>query len=203
MTCFGSLSGIMEPIIIHPLIILCFRTTALHCPLSFEGNDQNWSSNEVHGTQFPQSLPRTPTTTLSMGSGSYTVLPPIRKPMTGKESESSPCQSVSTAYPVHRSNSDGYLVQMEKQKQLRAKVTYKVGVSVSFICILAGRTPMFTNISSVVKHLYLCFISVLSMSAIISGMIHMKITMSVCLICMVFKTVLKLKDHKTHSAHTE
>uniref|UniRef100_A0A671U3B4 Junctional cadherin complex regulator n=1 Tax=Sparus aurata TaxID=8175 RepID=A0A671U3B4_SPAAU len=100
-------------------------TTALHCPLSFEGNDQNWSSNEVHGTQFPQSLPRTPTTTLSMGSGSYTVLPPIGKPMTGKESESSPCQSVSTAYPVHRSNSDGYLVQMEKQKQLRAKVTYK------------------------------------------------------------------------------
>ena len=138
---FVSLSSIMGPIIINPQIILCFRTTALHCPLSFEGKDQNWSSNEVHSTQFPQSLPRTPTTTLSMGPGSYTVLPPIGKSITGKESELSPCQSVSTAYPVHRSNSDGYLVQMEKQKQLRAKVTYKVGVSVSFICILAWRIP--------------------------------------------------------------
>lgn len=185
----------MGPIIIHPPIILCFRKTALHCPLFFVGKDQKWSSNEVHSTLFPQSLPRTPTTTLSMCSGSYTVLPPIGKPITGKESELSPCQSVSTAYPIHRSNSDGYLVQMEKQKQLRAKVTYKVGVSVSFICIVAGR------LVNVYK--YLCFISVLCMSAIISGMIHMKITLRICFICMVFKTVLKLKDHKTLSACTE
>ncbi|KAM8741639.1 jhy protein homolog isoform 2-T2 [Acanthopagrus schlegelii] len=106
-------------------IALSHGKTALHCPLFFVGKDQKWSSNEVHSTLFPQSLPRTPTTTLSMCSGSYTVLPPIGKPITGKESELSPCQSVSTAYPIHRSNSDGYLVQMEKQKQLRAKVTYK------------------------------------------------------------------------------
>ncbi len=53
--------------------------------------------------------------------------------MTGKESELSPSQSVNTAYPVRKSSSDGYLGQMEKQK-LRARVTYKVGVSVgSFV----------------------------------------------------------------------
>lgn len=92
----------------------------------------------VYTKQFPQNLLRTPTTTSSLGSGSYTVLPPIGKPMTGKEPEQSPGQSVNTAYPINRSSSDGYLVQMEKQKQLRARVTYKVCVSVSFICVLKG-----------------------------------------------------------------
>ncbi|XP_044078909.1 jhy protein homolog [Siniperca chuatsi] len=101
------------------------RTTALKWPLSCEGEDQKWSPNEVHTKQFPQNLPRTPTTTSSLGSGSYTVLPPIRKPMTGQEPELSPGQSVNTAYPIRKSSSDGYLVQMEKQKQLRLRGTYK------------------------------------------------------------------------------
>ncbi|XP_076606583.1 jhy protein homolog [Chaetodon auriga] len=101
------------------------RTIASKWPLSCEREDQTWSPDEVHIKEFPQNLPRTPTTTSSLGLGSYTVLPPIEKPMTGKEPELSPIQVVSTAYPIHRSSSDGYLIQMEKQKQLKARVTYK------------------------------------------------------------------------------
>ncbi|XP_035864541.1 jhy protein homolog isoform X5 [Sander lucioperca] len=95
------------------------RTAALKWPLSCEGEDQK-CPNEVQTKQFPQNLPRTPTTTFS---GSYTVLPPITESMAGKEPELSP--GVNTAYPIHRSSSDGYLGQMEKQKQLRTRVTYK------------------------------------------------------------------------------
>ncbi|XP_054482419.1 jhy protein homolog [Anoplopoma fimbria] len=90
------------------------RTTALKWPLTCEGEDQK---------QVPQNLPSTPTSTSSLGSGSYPVLPAIEKSMTGKEPELSP--GVNTAYPVYRSSSNGYLVQMEKKKQLRTRVTYK------------------------------------------------------------------------------
>ncbi|XP_067463378.1 jhy protein homolog isoform X1 [Thunnus thynnus] len=96
-------------------------TTALKWPLSCEGEDQKWSSNKP----FPQNLPRAPTSTWSQGSGSYTVLPPIGKQVMEKEHEMCPDQSANTTYPIHTSSSDGYLVQMEKQKQLRARVTYK------------------------------------------------------------------------------
>ncbi|KAI3373174.1 hypothetical protein L3Q82_006368 [Scortum barcoo] len=101
----------------------CQRTAALKWPLSCEGEVQKWNPNEIHTKQFPQNLLRSPTTTSPLCSGSYTVLPSIGQPMTGNEPEQSPGQSVSTA--IHRSGSDGYLVQMEKQKQLRARVTYK------------------------------------------------------------------------------
>ncbi|XP_070773818.1 jhy protein homolog [Enoplosus armatus] len=99
------------------------RTTALKWPLLREGEAQKWSPNEVHTEQFPQDPPTTPTRTLSLGSGSPTALPPIGKPTAGKEPDPGPAQSGNTAYPIHRSGSDGYLVQMERQKQLR--VTYK------------------------------------------------------------------------------
>ncbi|XP_068577539.1 jhy protein homolog [Cebidichthys violaceus] len=89
------------------------RAAALKWPLTCEGEDQQ---------QVPQNLPRTPTTPVSLGSGSYPLLPAI-KSMTGKETELSP--DGNTANPVHRSSSNGYLVQMEKQKQQRARVTYK------------------------------------------------------------------------------
>ncbi len=142
-------------------MILCFRTTALKWPLSCEREDQKWSPNEVHTKQFPQNRLRTPTTTLSLGSGSYTVLPPIGKLVTGKEPEQSTDQSVNTAYPIHRSSSDGYLVQMEKQKQLRAKVTYKVCVSVSFICVLKGGMLNVYSFYLSFRTVYLWSISVL------------------------------------------
>ncbi|XP_037604119.1 jhy protein homolog isoform X2 [Sebastes umbrosus] len=72
----------------------------------------------------PERWQRSPTSTSSLGSGSYTVVPPIGKSLTGKEPEPSP--GVNTDCPVQSSSSsDGYLAQMEKQKQLRANVTYK------------------------------------------------------------------------------
>lgn len=128
---FFLYSIIMDPLIIYPPIILCFSTTALKWPLSCEGEDQKWSSNKP----FPQNLPRAPTSTWSQGSGSYTVLPPIGKQVMEKEHEMCPDQSANTTYPIHTSSSDGYLVQMEKQKQLRTRVTYKVGGPVSLMCV--------------------------------------------------------------------
>ncbi|TKS83818.1 hypothetical protein D9C73_017931 [Collichthys lucidus] len=91
-------------------------------PEQWQSDLSSWDpSDEV---QFQQNFPGTPTTTSSLASGSYTVLPPIGKPTTGTEAEPSPGQTVDTAC-IHRSSSDGYLVQMEKQKQLRTRVTYK------------------------------------------------------------------------------
>lgn len=120
----------MGSFFIYLQIILCFRTTSLKWPLSCEGEDQTWSSTEVHTKQFPQNLPRTPTTAASQGLGLYTILPPIGKPVAGKEPKLSSGQRMNTAhsYPIHRSSSDSYLVQMVKQKQLRVRVTSKVGV---------------------------------------------------------------------------
>ncbi|XP_060941345.1 jhy protein homolog [Limanda limanda] len=87
------------------------RTRASQLPLSCEKEEQ---------TRSPL---RTPTTASSQGTGSYTVLPAIGKPLTAEEL--SPCQSENTAFHIHSSNSDSYLVQMEKQKQLRARVNCK------------------------------------------------------------------------------
>ncbi|XP_035034698.1 jhy protein homolog [Hippoglossus stenolepis] len=89
------------------------RTRASQLPLSCEKEEQ---------TRSPL---RTPTTASSQGTGSYSVLPPIGKPLTGEEPGLSPCQSENTAFHIHSSNSDSYLVQMEKQKQLRARVNCK------------------------------------------------------------------------------
>ncbi|XP_054873238.1 jhy protein homolog [Amphiprion ocellaris] len=100
------------------------RTEELKCP-SYKGEDQRWSPNEAYTKQFAQNLPRTLTSTLSQAMGTSTVLPPIGKPITGKGTEPSCSHSLNTAYPVQRSSSDGYLVQMEKQRQMRAKDTDK------------------------------------------------------------------------------
>ncbi|KAK5859278.1 hypothetical protein PBY51_003357 [Eleginops maclovinus] len=90
------------------------RTTALKWPLSCEG-EQKKAPTEVH-----TNLPRTPSTTLSLGSGSgLTVLPPIRESEAGRESEPSPGNTES---PFH---TDGYLLQLDRQKQLRTRATYK------------------------------------------------------------------------------
>ncbi|CAK6971676.1 jhy protein homolog [Scomber scombrus] len=96
-------------------------TTALKWPLYCEEEDQKWSPDKP----FRQNLSRTPTSTWSQGSGSYTVLPPIGKQVMVKEPELCPPQSVNTTYPIYTHSSGGYLVQMEKQKQLRERVTYK------------------------------------------------------------------------------
>ncbi|XP_071317277.1 jhy protein homolog isoform X2 [Trachinotus anak] len=117
------------------------RATALQWPLSCDGEDQTWSLNEVHTKLFPQNLPRTPTTASSRGLGSYALLPPIRKRMTGKEPKISPSQSANTFNPIHRSGSDSYLVQMEKQKQLRARATNKAYKQLNTDINLRGLHP--------------------------------------------------------------
>uniref|UniRef100_UPI0037E9069A jhy protein homolog n=1 Tax=Semicossyphus pulcher TaxID=241346 RepID=UPI0037E9069A len=91
---------------------------AFRCLSSCERGDKRRSPNEVHSQEVPQDLTGTNTTT------SYRVLPPIGKPLTGREAEMSPALSVNTADRIHRSSSDSYLVQMEKQRQ-RARGTYK------------------------------------------------------------------------------
>ncbi|XP_051793502.1 jhy protein homolog isoform X1 [Acanthochromis polyacanthus] len=100
------------------------RTEELKCP-SYKGEDQRWSPNEGYVNTFAQNLPRTLTSTLPQVMGTSKVLPPIGQPITGKGTEPSSGHSVNTAYPIHRSSSDGYLVQMEKQRQMRAKDTDK------------------------------------------------------------------------------
>lgn len=97
------------------------RKTELKWPLSYEEEDQKCRLKEAHSKHFPQNLSRTPITASSPSLGSCTVLPPIGKSMMGKEPEQNPSQ---TAPSIHKSSSDGYMVQMEKQK-LRARVTYK------------------------------------------------------------------------------
>lgn len=122
---------------VNLIINLCFRTTVIKCLPSREGDD--WSPDEVQGELCPQNPPRT---TSSVGLSSYTVLPPIGDPQR-EVHELSPCQSVNAANPTERSCSDGYLVQMEKQKQLRARVTYKVGLSLSIMFVLNGWGSMY------------------------------------------------------------
>ncbi|XP_047462254.1 jhy protein homolog [Mugil cephalus] len=100
------------------------RKSALMWPSSSEVKDQRWSPNEVHTKQFAENFPRTPTP-LSQGLGSHAVLPPIGKPTTDRRSEPSRGEDVNVSHPIHKSNSGGYLVQMEKKKQMRERVTYK------------------------------------------------------------------------------
>ncbi|XP_020501690.2 jhy protein homolog [Labrus bergylta] len=103
---------------------VAWQRSALKWPLPFESVDEKGSPHGVHCEEFPQAPPGKPTTTSLPGSEVYTVLPPIRISLTESESELSPGQSVNPADSIHRSSSDGYLVQMEKQKQ-RARGTYK------------------------------------------------------------------------------
>lgn len=103
---------------------LFFRPTALKGPLNEEEEDQQWDPSEVPSEQFREDSP-----TWSQHSGSYTVLPPIGKPLRRTQAELGYEQS-EEGVNVQRVGSDGYLVQMMKQKQLKERVSYKVGLSV-------------------------------------------------------------------------
>lgn len=63
--------------------------------------------------------------TLQTYSGAYPVLPPIVgcNSSDTKLCSGSPEEATNT---IHRSSSEGYLAQLEKQKQIQAKTTYKV-----------------------------------------------------------------------------
>ncbi|KAM6983471.1 jhy protein homolog [Tautogolabrus adspersus] len=101
-----------------------WQRSALNWPLSCESVVEKGSPYVVHIEEFPQAPSGKSTTTSSPGSGVYTVLPPIGISLTESESELNPGQSVNPVDLIQRSSSDGYLVQMEKQKQ-RARGTYK------------------------------------------------------------------------------
>lgn len=58
-------------------------------------------------------------------SAPYTVLPPIGR-ANGSDTELGSDRSEQQLNPIHRSSSEGYLSQMEKLRQLKAKTNYKV-----------------------------------------------------------------------------
>jgi len=61
-------------------------------------------------------------------SAPYTVLPPIGR-ADGSDTELGSERS-EQLNPIHRSSSEGYLSQMEKLRQLKAKTNYKVCICV-------------------------------------------------------------------------
>lgn len=119
-------------LIISPLNHLFSREAACKGPLSHEGVEK--SPGEVHHLKSPQQLLGKPTTTLSAVSGPHTVLPPIGKTLREGGVEMIPGHSVDTAEAPYRSSSDGYLVQMERQKQ-KGRGTHKVGVTDVIVCV--------------------------------------------------------------------
>ncbi|XP_029923979.1 jhy protein homolog [Myripristis murdjan] len=121
----GRFQRVMVPKHAFPSPIRDQGSTAPKCLLICEEENPNQLPNEDQVNQFPEDSPRPPSTTQSQHSGYYTVLPPIGKPLTGQEPELRPGQCVQTSGPIHRSSSDGYLAQMDKQKQLREKISYK------------------------------------------------------------------------------
>ncbi|XP_041864784.1 jhy protein homolog [Melanotaenia boesemani] len=108
----------------HPTNPGISQISPVKCPLSCEMAGQKCPS-ETQMKEFVQNLPERPTTTLSQSSSPYPVLPPIRKVTTEEGSELCRGQSVNTTHSIPRDNSESYLLQMEKQKQTRAGVTYK------------------------------------------------------------------------------
>lgn len=88
------------------------------------------TSPQVEASHYPPELlpndeesvgPFVPPTQIS---APYTVLPPIGR-ANGSDTELSSDRSEQQLNPIHRSSSEGYLSQMEKYRQLKAKTNYK------------------------------------------------------------------------------
>ncbi|XP_058646000.1 jhy protein homolog isoform X2 [Onychostoma macrolepis] len=88
------------------------------------------TSPQVEASHYPSELlpsdeesvgPCAPPTQIS---GPYTVLPPIAQ-VNSSDTELYSDRSEQHLNPVHRSSSEGYLSQMEKQRQLKAQSNYK------------------------------------------------------------------------------
>ncbi|KAK1800450.1 hypothetical protein P4O66_005684 [Electrophorus voltai] len=62
---------------------------------------------------------------LTMYNGAYAVLPPIGGPTA---SDMVPCNAGPALNTIPRSNSEGYLAQLEKQRQFKPQTTYKAGL---------------------------------------------------------------------------
>ncbi|XP_042588707.1 jhy protein homolog isoform X2 [Cyprinus carpio] len=88
------------------------------------------TSPQVEASHYPSELlpsdeesvgPCAPPTQIS---GPYTVLPPIAR-ANGSDTELCSDRSEQHLNPIHKSSSEGYLSQMEKQRQLKAQSNYK------------------------------------------------------------------------------
>ncbi|XP_056096185.1 jhy protein homolog [Rhinichthys klamathensis goyatoka] len=88
------------------------------------------TSPQVEASHYPPELlpndeesvgPFVPPTQIS---APYTVLPPIGR-ANGSDTELGSDRSEQQMNPIHRSSSEGYLSQMEKLRQLKAKTNYK------------------------------------------------------------------------------
>ncbi|XP_028321794.1 jhy protein-like [Gouania willdenowi] len=87
--------------------------------LEMEREHQRWNPNDE--TCTPQHV-MTPVTSLSESMSSFTVLPPIEDVKRGSCDDD---DAQSTAQPMQRCSSEGYLVKMEKQRQIQARVAHK------------------------------------------------------------------------------
>ncbi|KAJ8399004.1 hypothetical protein AAFF_G00416710 [Aldrovandia affinis] len=79
---------------------------------------------DQHIVLQPQDSQRLSHGLLAQNSRSYTVLPPIGETV-ANDSELSSQNSGQKINAIKRSSSDGYLAQLEKQKQLKEKIAYK------------------------------------------------------------------------------
>lgn len=112
------------------------------------------TSPEAETFHFPPELlasdvesvgPCVPSTQIS---GPYPVLPPIAR-VNGSDTELSSDRD-QQLNPIHRSSSEGYLTQMEKHRQLKAKANYKVCILV-FICLVQHLFSLYFLENTVIK----------------------------------------------------
>ncbi|XP_056592239.1 jhy protein homolog isoform X2 [Triplophysa dalaica] len=83
--------------------------------------------SEAETSHYPPELMPTdegPFVPHSQISGAYTVLPPIGR-SNARDTELCSDRSEQQLNPIHRSSSEGYLSQMERHRQLKAKTNYK------------------------------------------------------------------------------
>lgn len=89
------------------------------------------ASPQVEASYYPSELLRSdeesvgPCAPPTQICGPYTVLPPIAQ-LNGSDTELCSDRSEQHLNPIHRSSSEGYLSQMERQRQLKAQSNYKV-----------------------------------------------------------------------------
>ncbi|XP_035391666.1 jhy protein homolog [Electrophorus electricus] len=90
---------------------------------------------------------------LTMYNGAYAVLPPIGGPT---DSDMVPCNAGPALNTIPRSNSEGYLAQLEKQRQFKPQTTYKVYTLKDYRTLnqevkLGGLGPSYTVTEEVAK----------------------------------------------------
>lgn len=105
---------------IKQMSTVCFcRIPVLKLPTSPEADTSHYPPELMPSDEGP-CAPQTQ-------SGAYTVLPPIGR-SNASDTQLFSDRSEQQLDPIHRSSSEGYLSQMERHRQLKAKGNYKVCV---------------------------------------------------------------------------